>query len=309
MARNLRAAAKPRVLVIFPGALGDLVCLVPTLRALCRRHRGASIELMARAELADLAVGRMGIARGHLIDRREVSRLFAAEADAGGEMQKFFGGFARVYSFFAADDSRYRNALAAACGETASFHPFRPVSGGHVAAGYLRAVGEAHPLNTHIDLLTDDVAAAARTLDEHRLESGKFILFLPGSGNPDKNWPAGHFAALANLIDTGIQIAVVLGPAEAGLEGLFLERGLPVLKDLTLGQLAAIERQALAFVGNDSGTSHLGAAAGAAGVVLFGPTDPDRWRPLSGRIKVLWRDPLHSLEPVEVSRALADLIA
>jgi ADP-heptose:LPS heptosyltransferase len=309
VARHLRAAAKPRVLVIFPGALGDLVCLVPTLCALDRRHRGASLELMARAELADLAVGRMRIARGHSIDRPEVSRLFAVQADADKETEEFFGNFARVYSFFAADDAGYRSALARACGKAATFHPFRPVSGGHVAAGYLQAVGEAYPLNARIELLADDLEAAARTLDEHRLESGKFTLFLPGSGNPDKNWPAEHFAALANLIDTRIQIAVVLGPAEAGMEGFFLERGLPVLKDLTLGQLAAIERQALTFVGNDSGASHLGAAAGAAGVVLFGPTDPARWRPLSGRIKVLWRDPFHSLEPGEVSRALAELRA
>jgi hypothetical protein len=39
---------------------------------------------------------------------------------------------------------------------------------------------------------------------------------------------------------------------------------------------------AAAYVGNDSGPSHLAGALGTAGVVLFGPTDPARWRPLVG---------------------------
>ena len=53
-----------RVLVIFPGALGDLICLIPALRALLRRHRGAALELMAREELARFAVARIGLRIG-----------------------------------------------------------------------------------------------------------------------------------------------------------------------------------------------------------------------------------------------------
>src|SRR5262244_2606275 len=41
-----------RVLIIFPGALGDLICLGPAIRAIQARNPGRSIELMARAELA-----------------------------------------------------------------------------------------------------------------------------------------------------------------------------------------------------------------------------------------------------------------
>ena len=84
-----RVAQTERVLVIFPGALGDLICLGPALRALARRHHDATLELMAREELARFAVDRMGvarigitrtgIARSHSIDRREVAALFAEE--------------------------------------------------------------------------------------------------------------------------------------------------------------------------------------------------------------------------------------
>src|ERR1700675_3098874 len=98
VAMSPSAITRP-ILVIFPGALGDLICLVPTLRAIARRHPGAQLELMARAELARFAIGRLGIAHGHShghsIDRREVTQLFAARgAPVAAEARRFFGSFA-----------------------------------------------------------------------------------------------------------------------------------------------------------------------------------------------------------------------
>ena len=43
---------------------------------------------------------------------------------------------------------------------------------------------------------------------------------------------------------------------------------------LSLDELAALARRAAAYVGNDSGPSHLAEAAGANVVILFGPSDP-----------------------------------
>src|SRR5229473_419432 len=98
-----------RVLIMFPGALGDLILLGPALRVLIKRYPGASIELMARMELARFAVGRIGVARAHSIDRAEVSQLFVSDAPCSEATRSFFGSFARVYSFFAADDERFRS--------------------------------------------------------------------------------------------------------------------------------------------------------------------------------------------------------
>ena len=42
-----------------------------------------------------------------------------------------------------------------------------------------------------------------------------------------------------------------------------------------------------AFLGNDSGITHLAAATGTCTVTLFGGTDPHVWRPLGLRVEVL----------------------
>ncbi len=301
------------MLIVFPGALGDLICFIPALRALARRHREAAIELMARGELARFAAGRLGITRGHAIDRPEVSLLFSEAVDAAARAAGFFAGFVRVYSFFGAENVTCRRTLTEACSGLVTFHPFRPISfgegGGHVASAYLRSLDEtetAEPLEVTVTLGTEDLAAASRALSRHRLEPGNFTLLMPGSGSRKKNWPAEKFAELARLLPPQRPAAILLGPAEAELDRFFRERRLPVLEDLELGEVAAVARMASSFVGNDSGVSHLAAAAGALGVVLFGPTDPIRWRPL-GEIKVLARSPLDDLPAAEVAQALTEL--
>jgi heptosyltransferase III len=302
------------ILVIFPGALGDLICLIPTLRAIARRYPGATVELMARAELARFATGRLGVVHGHSIDRREVAQLFAAGSGTiAAEARTYFGSFDHVYSFFAADDERFRAALDAASDGRASYFPFHPPGAGHVAECYLRLIDPdarempSSALDCSLELYREDLDLAEDRLAGLGLEAGHFIIVSPGSGSIAKNWPAQNFAALAAALIPRIRPLVILGPAEAALDAVFATRGLPVIAHLDLAEVAALARLAGCFVGNDSGVTHLAAAAGAACLALFGPTEPARWRPL-GRTTVIQREPLSALTPAEVEAALLEII-
>jgi heptosyltransferase-3 len=302
---------RSRVLVIFPGALGDLICLGPALRALARRHRTAALELMAREELARFAVGRMGIARAHSIGRREVAMLFAG-GDGIAQAAGFFGAFARIYSFFASGDECFRRSLECADATGAvTFHAFRPRRPGHVAAGYLDEIGEriapGAPLEGRIDVLDGDVEDARRMLAARGLDRASVLLLFPGSGGAHKNWPLRNFVALAAALAARLRPLAVLGPAEAGMEPAFAARGIATLTGQPLGTTAGLASLAAGFVGNDSGMSHLAAAAGARGVVIFGPTAPKRWSPL-GRVTVIRAEPLDSLGAEAVAAALAQSV-
>jgi heptosyltransferase III len=285
-----------RGLIIFPGALGDLICLLPAVRALCRRHPRVGFELMARAELARFAERRMGIVAGHSIDRREVALLFSEDGGESGVAQSFFGQFERIECFFASDHECFRSSLEQAANSEVCFHRFRPDGVGHVAECYLRAIGAqtAHRLDHSIELAMNDLHQAKRLLRLLRLEPGRLVLVLPGSGSDRKNWPAENFAILAKRMSIFNRVLIVLGLAEARLEPIFRALSLPVAANLELSEVAGIARLARCFVGNDSGVSHLAAAVGARGLVLFGPTDPDRWRPL-GDVTIIRRQPLEAL--------------
>ncbi|MGH7925728.1 MAG: glycosyltransferase family 9 protein, partial [Candidatus Binatus sp.] len=186
------------MLVIFPGALGDLMCLMPALVAISRRHPRASVELMARLELARLVVRRTVVARAHSIDAREVGALFADELSVHPDARRFFTDFDRIYSFFASDDLRFRARLAAATDAEVSFHPFRPGGEGHVSEAYLRAIdATVSPVDSRLEPTADDLAAGARALEQSKCASSNLVVIFPGSGSAAKNWPAEKFVALA----------------------------------------------------------------------------------------------------------------
>jgi heptosyltransferase-3 len=315
------------MLVIFPGALGDLVCLLPAIETLAERHRAARFELMAAPTLAGFFAGRSVFVAGHSIDRAEVASLFA-DSDTGlAPARRLFGRFGRIYSFFASDNATYRRRLTLACDGVASFHRFRPADMCHVTAGYLteldlvpEAGNQLEPWvaaqNVHaatasararIFLKTADFAASEEILSAVGLQRRRFVILMPGSGSPVKNWPAEKFASLAEAISERFPSAILLGPAEHRLKGIFEARRCVVFEGLELPVAAALIASALAFVGNDSGMSHLAAALDVPGVVLFGPTEPALWAPL-GRIMIIVGSPLFELDSSEVKTALEQVI-
>ena len=101
-------------------------------------------------------------------------------------------------------------------------------------------------------------------------------------------------------------LGINTAPGRTGESGLAAvpgrEHDFAVVKDKELGTVAGIARLAAGFVGNDSGVSHLAAAADAPGVVIFGPTYARRWRPL-GRIAVIDQ----RATPDEVATALTQI--
>ena len=203
--------------------------------------------------------------------------------------------FSCIHSFFGHEDPRLRQTLPQACRGKVFFHPFRPVAVDTSPRPTLKASGSRQgnpvlqPAAGAIDLNAADLAEACRLLELRGVEPGHFILLMPGSGSRTKNWPAESYLELARHLGESTPIVTVLGPAEEDLDQVF--SGLGPVKSPPLGTLAGMARLSLAFIGNDSGTSHLAAAAGAHGMVIFGPTDPERWRPL-GRVTVLRRMPL-----------------
>lgn len=309
--------------MIFPGALGDFLCFLPTLALLGERHAGAAVELMARGELGRLAAGRSIVVRAWSIDCREITALFSTETDARAEAQRFFGGFSFVYSFFASNDATFRQNLQAAARKKAAFYPFRAPLPGHVATGWLNStdwpIGDdtmsrilAQPC---LKVLNEDCERAADRLGALGLSPRRFVLLFPGSGGAHKNWPTENYMALGRAIERSFALrpVMVLGPAEAEMAATLAAisretRGCELLSGLDLAEVLGLARLAAFFVGNDSGLSHLAAAAGAPGVALFGPTDPLRWRPL-GNVGVIQHEPLAQLAVESVLSAIREAVS
>jgi ADP-heptose:LPS heptosyltransferase len=104
----------------------------------------------------------------------------------------------------------------------------------------------------------------------------------PGSGSPGKNWPPENFAGVADWAAARANILLLSGPAERGAEEIrkAMKKAAPFVADnLPLTRLAGVLNWSRAYLGNDSGITHLAASLGVPTVALFGPTDPAVWGP------------------------------
>ena len=130
------------------------------------------------------------------------------------------------------------------------------------------------------------------------------VLLHPGSGSARKNWPAGRFAAVAEmLLARGAQVRLAVGEADVeAAERVEQALGQPLSRvtEPSLGELARLLAGCRAYLGNDSGVSHLAGLVGAPTFALFGPTDPRQWQPLGPRVTVLPFD----TSPAAVASAL-----
>jgi ADP-heptose:LPS heptosyltransferase len=179
--------------------------------------------------------------------------------------------------------------------------PRPPAGSGHASRWLASACAELAPEPSEVVpplLFSDDEQAEARRRTEG-LGAG-FIAVHPGSGSPAKNWPFVRFVDLARRLAARRPWLLALGPAEETLAApsdAVVARGWPIR---VLG--AALARAGV-VVGNDSGASHLAAAAGAPTVALFGPTDPDVWSPVGPRVTVV-RAPGGDLSALDVETVL-----
>src|SRR6185437_14709392 len=148
----------------------------------------------------------------------------------------------------------------------------------------------------------------ARGISAGRSDGGDVVIH-PGSGAVEKCWPAERFLKLIHKLKRRKKnVRVLLGEVE-------LERMPPA--DIAAFEAAAsvgrpgnyVEllnelRTAGHFVGNDSGPAHLAAMIGVPTVAIFGPTNPNVWKPLGPRVRVIEKQPLENLGVDDVVSAL-----
>jgi ADP-heptose:LPS heptosyltransferase len=137
------------------------------------------------------------------------------------------------------------------------------------------------------------------------------LLAPGGTSDPAKLWPIENYAALAaQLRERGFDVVVVGTPEESAMARA-IQRLVPHARDLTgrtdLAQIAVWGARARLAVGNDSGSLHLMAAAGAPTIALFSASsDPDVTGP-RGYVAILSATPLRDLPVAQVAQAAATL--
>ncbi len=217
-----------RILVIRPGALGDVLLTLPALQALAAAYPHAAIELMGSLPVPEWLPGRSVVHTVSSFDRADLATLFGPDAVPAAGLQGYLDSFDLILSYATAPGHVFaRNLARLARGRVLLLDGLPPEGDVHMSRYLqqpLRELGivedTGYPL---LRVTTADREEAERWWAAHELDDTPAVAIHPGSGSPAKNWPAGRFAAVADHLqrERGARILLVGGPADgAAVDGV-----------------------------------------------------------------------------------------
>jgi ADP-heptose:LPS heptosyltransferase len=137
----------------------------------------------------------------------------------------------------------------------------------------LRSLGEFELPIRPLMPLRDDAWEAARA----HLGEGRLASISVSAGQPDKAYPADRWREVASqLVQDGFQVVFLGGPTDSPIE---VPGTLDLVRKLPLDQTMAVVAHSTLHLAGDTGSGHMAAAYGVPVVSVFGPTNPDVYRP------------------------------
>lgn len=251
-----------QVLIVRACAIGDFVLNLPAIQALAHSLDGAEFTFIGYPATLGIAQWFVKVRATHSIETPPWSILFNRAVPA----LDFDLSIVWMKDAAVADNLR-----ASGLSNVVRAEPFP--SFGHAGDHLLRTLKLARP----------------PLPDLWKPDTGEIIMH-PGSGSPKKCWP--YFDQLGKMLANPLLLA---GPNEGDYKTEH-----PVLRDLSLPEVFNRLRSCSAYIGNDSGITHLAAYIGCPTVALFGPTDPAVWGPIGRRARIIWKRPIESISPEEV---------
>lgn len=296
------------ILVIRGGAIGDFILTLPVLAALRENLPQARVEILAYPRVAPLAVAAGLAVATRSIEARPLAGFFAARGPLDEELQNYFSSFAVILSYLYDPDGIFQANVGRCTKAQFIAGPHRPDERAalHAADVFLKplerlAIFGADPSPC---LLLPSALCPLPSLALH-----------PGSGSESKNWFESNWSELLRALvqETTAPLLLIGGEAE-GDRLRRLTRDLPperfaLAQNLPMLELAQRLAGCRGFLGHDSGITHLAAAVGLPGLVLWGPSNDVVWRPRSERMKILRGAPgLASLSVEKVLAGVKDLL-
>ncbi|HEV8717700.1 MAG TPA: glycosyltransferase family 9 protein [Candidatus Binatia bacterium] len=259
------------------------------------------VELAARGELLGLIQWLPFVRHALSLESGIFAQLFSPPrvSDKGGLLFPFL--VSEVFSWFGyAYPEVKANLKKFTPGPVRSFAFFTGQEDCHASAYYLGCIGAREPRGPSLVLGEEE----RHWLDEYWQLHGwspstRVLIGHPGSGGQKKRWAPEGFIQVCQWWQQQKKgrVLVLLGPAEEEEAERWGQTGGKVESHLSLLQVAALLSRADLYLGNDSGVSHLAGAVGARGIVLFGPTRPQQWRPLGGSLSVIHNVPYRATLP------------
>lgn len=288
---------KRTILIIHPGALGDVLLAVPAIRSLRGRFPQHETVLIASAAVSRLLLDCQLIDDWVSLEGQSSLGFFSEGLSISGELKSRVNRCDLAVAWMEDRDGTLHALFREAGVELVQIQsPSSPeLCARHQSDRFLETLGE-----TAGDISPGGSVQVCPHLSEWGRDfvetlgishDQSLVLVHPGSGSIHKCLESGRMALLIEqLWRRGMFPLVLEGPADRDAVGnalQFVSKAPLVLRGLHLSQLAGVLAQVTLYIGHDSGVTHLSALLGVPTIALFGPTDPQRWAPQGSHVTIL----------------------
>jgi heptosyltransferase-2 len=292
--------------------LGDMLCVVPLLRALKSKFPAAEVSLLASPVNAEVMFNNRYLNDVIVYDKREmlgkislrVSKLLSFVRHLRSRRFDVVLVPSTVSTSFTSDLFAYLSGASVRIGASSIDGKDNP-SGFFFTSAVtldwrntphrhqtLRNLDIARELGAYTDDLTIEMSLTVQEREKGKAFVGKAlgqkavgIGFHPGAGKVPNRWPASRFADAANALarEFDARVFVTFGqmddvPVQEMLSQLTV--GCEVIKFMPVRIVASILAHLQLVITNDTGVMHVAAAVGVPVLSLFGPTDAEQWAPI-----------------------------
>jgi heptosyltransferase-1 len=300
----------PKILIVQPSRIGDVVFTMPSAVALRKKFPHAWIGWVVDERCAPLLAGHPAVDEVIVFDRSKASLSYILDfrrklREMQIDLSLDFHGLFKSAFVVALAGARFRLGSSSTYGMKELAWLF--------STEIAPPSPQAHCVQRHLQVARDlgcadepcsyqiSVGNAAREAIKQICKSAgldvekPFVALHPGGGWLSRRWPAESFAKLIDRLvgEIGIEVALI-GGKEGGAGECGIDEG--IMKSLSssavnltgkmeLSQLVAFLEKATVFVGNEAGPMHIAVALGRPVVGIIGPTNPERTGPFGGNAR------------------------
>ncbi len=280
-----KVSAYTRILIIKPGAIGDLLQLTPVIRGLSHQYPGSKITMLTgTSATATLFQYNNHVSETIVYDKRSrCSKLVQLWHKIRSQRYDL------VLQFQRSNLKAWLLASAALPSRILVYKKSNDPSM-HVVDNYLSTLQSLgiSVSDRHLDLFVgkEDDQYAATLFAENGLINRPVIAINPGASHAVNRWSVSKFAALTDALITRFNARVIIVGGDAdvpladGIIALASQEPITLCGRTTLLQLGAILKKCAILISGDTGPLHLATAVGTKVIALFGAADPARTGPV-----------------------------
>ncbi|MBN2590829.1 MAG: lipopolysaccharide heptosyltransferase II [Sedimentisphaerales bacterium] len=300
-----------------PSALGDIVLALPALASLRKSFPNAKISWLVKPEFASLLENHPYLDEIIIFDRKHLSKALSNTKAFGSlhsliaqlRQEKFdaifdFQGLFRTAFMSWLSGSKKRYGIANAREMAHLFYTDKiehNLDCIHLVDLYLKMVQAAGAKNEKAEFVIPsnqtDVDSVKKLLKNHNIEPNKYIVFIPGSAQESKCWPAERFAQLADKFSAQYNYPIIAIGSKSekskAQEIITLAKTeiINLAGQTSLKELVELLRMAKLVVSNDTGPGHIASALGMPLVIMYSWSNPARIAPYGRDECMVARDP------------------